>query len=56
MSKAIIVMDMPRSCNVCPFCTIIGFDSVCTIPGSEDDDGCYRDVYHYTSGRPDSAH
>lgn len=44
MSKAILVLDMPQSCDVCPFVKMIGNNFICT-PRENDKKVC--SVYYH---------
>lgn len=50
MPKAILVIDMPESCDMCDFEDIYGVDAecmYCNVPG------CGKDVTDYIACRPD---
>ena len=47
MSKAVLVMDMPESCDVCDFADMVNGEIYCGVPG------CGEIVEDYVGCRPD---
>lgn len=58
MSKAMLILDTPKTCFDCIFCFELdeGINACCSVMSDENDEGLYRDIQcdgDYCQGKPD---